>query len=503
MELIWNETDALRLILHRREQVEIEGSLPLPAGRIPADILDYSPDVSVNACRTEDGKMSINGSISAAVTAVDAGGEVFAFISESPFSHILDDGVIESGMLSEALPSVTMLTVRLTPDGRIMLAATVDLECFVTSAKSLRLLGGVSGVPDMEIKTQTLSYRARTELGNAVIHLSDEIASGGADSVLTSAVKLAVRDTVFENGGVTVSGMASCSILCRSAGGELMQLERSIPFRESVLTDGTADEVYACAVLRSGSARALGTEFSLIAFEADVELRVFGIKRNSLVLPLDAFSPSISFNCIRQETKLLSVLGGANTAHVLRENVTVPEGMADIFTAVSSSARPVITETRFSDGEMQLEGLLATRLVYRSSGGTLHSFSEDVPFTLVISSPAGADTAKLHVNCTCSVTGGSGRAAQITYNIEAGAEYLQVDTLMLAVGLAEQNPQPRPEASAFPCDGFSGMIIHSADENETVFDIAKRYSIPSSRVRELNPDCGDVFSDGEKVLLIV
>ena len=53
MELIWNEINALQLILHSAEQEELEGELPLPAGRTAAEILDYSAQVTVDGCRLE------------------------------------------------------------------------------------------------------------------------------------------------------------------------------------------------------------------------------------------------------------------------------------------------------------------------------------------------------------------------------------------------------------------------------------------------------------------
>ena len=502
MELIWNEINALQLILHSAEQEELEGELPLPAGRTAAEILDYSAQVTVDGCRLESGRMSVDGRITATLLAVDDAGDTFSFVSESPFSHSLVNAALESGMLGEASASLTLLSVRRAPDGRLLLSAVIDLDCFVTSAASLRTLGGVSGVRDMELKTRTASLTRRKELGSAIISVSDELSSGGADTVLTSRVRLSVRDTAFENGGVTVTGTASVSALCKSADGELLQLVRSIPFRESVQTDGMADDVYATAELRSSSVRALGTEFSLIAVEAAVELRVFALRTEELVLPLDAFSPSINFNCIRRETELLSPLGQSELTHTVRENLPVPDGMVDIFTALSVSARPVVTSSRVVGSELQLEGLLPTCVVYRTGGGKLDSFSDEVPFSLRMAAPAGAEFARVAADCSCSVTGGSGRAAQITYSIDCSAEFYGLLSTELAVGLAEQNAANKGAENFVP-EAFSGLIIHTASEEETVFDVAKRFRIPSARVRELNPECADRFNEGTKVLLIV
>lgn len=501
MELIWNEINAVELILRETAQTQLEGAVPPPDGRTVRELPDYTAEVFVSSCRTDAGRLDIEGRITAELVAADDSGELYSFISESAFTHTLSNEALEPGMPADVIPSLTALSIRRAPDGRLLLSAVIDLDCMVTSARPIRAIGGVNGAPDMELKTREVPTRTRTELGNAVIRLSDEIASSGADTVLSSGVQLSVRDTAFENGGVTVSGMAAVTVLAKSADGELLQIIRNLPFRESVQTDGAADEVFALVRLNESSVRALGTEFSLISFEADAEIRVFGLRKTALQLPLDAFSPTINFDCVRKKTLLLSSLGGADSQHTVRENVSVPDGMADIFAALSVSARPIATNVGVAGGELTVEGLLPTRLVYRSDGGRIGAFSEDVPFAIRMAAPNGADTARLRMGCSCSVTGGSGRAAQITYSIGCAAEFWSTEPAELVVGLAERNGQAQTGGDPFVPEAFTGMIIHTVGPDEDAFDIAKRFRLPTARVKELNPD--QPFSEGSKVLLVL
>lgn len=498
MELVWNEITAPRLILRETRQTLLEGAVPTPAGRSAAEILNYTAETALDSCRTESGKLNIDGRIEVRLVCTDDAGESYAFTSESPFSHTLANEAIEAGMTAEVLPQLSVLTLRRAPDGQIMLSAALDLDCAVISTAPIKALSRVNGVTDMEIRTGEASLCGRRLIGTNLIHLSDELSCDGADTVIVSDLRLSVRDTVLENGGVTVGGVAVVSALCRSNDGELLQLTRSLPFRESVETDGTAEEVYAFAAVKNSAVRALGTEFSLISVEADVELRVFGLKKTELVLPLDAYSPSINFNCIKQKASFLSVLGGAEPQHSIRENITVPDGMPDIFTALYVSARPILTGAELAEGELRLDGLLPTRLIYRSAGGSLSGFTEDVPFSFALTAPAGTQLPRITLGCTCSVTGGSGRAAQISYNLAAEAEFWGETRTELVVGLAEQNGE-----SAAPAESFSGIVIHTAAEGETLFDVAKRFRLPTKAVRELNPDCEGRLESGQKLLLIV
>lgn len=497
MELIWNEINAVRLAARGSEQTELEGALPPPQGRSVAEILDCTAEVSVDSCRTEAGKLSIGGRITARLFAADEAGERFAFTSESAFTHSVTGEAIESGMTAAVRARLAQLSVRKATDGRILLSAAVDMEYTVTTTAPLRVLSGVAGVSDMEIKTSSLEHSRRVELGSSMLHLSEELSESGAESVLIHGVVLSVRDTAFENGGVTVGGIAEISILALSAEGEPMQITRSLPFRENVATDGSADEVFAIAELRASSVRALGTEFSLISVDADIELRVFALRRGTLTLPLDAFSPSIDFSCVRRKTAVLSSLGGADSAHTLRENLTVPEGLPEIFSTVSAEALPILTETSVRGGEALIEGVLMTRLIYRSASGRLSAFNEDVPFTLRTAAPKDASSARIGLACTASVTGGNSKSAQITYNIAVCAEFFSACEVETVVGLAENSADKAQESIP------SGLIVHTVDDGDGVFDIAKRFRIPSSRILELNPNLKDGVRGGDKVLLIV
>lgn len=493
MELLWNELNALRLVYRGMDQAVVDAALPSPPNRRVVEVLDYTARARIENCRADAGKLNLDGDILVTVVAADDKAEVFSFASASAFSHSIEVPEADTGMYANATPMLETLSVRLLGDERLMLAAAVNIESVITSSTPIRVLSGVSGVADMEFKSSTLQSSRRVELAGETIRISEEISSDGADDVLQYTANISIRDTAYENGNIVVSGVVTLNVLCRSADGELMQLVRGIPFRETLDSGGSAEDIYTVAELREVSVRALGTEFSLIAFDADVDFRVFGIRTGTLSIPMDAFAPSINFNCLRQQINLMNALGGSSIQHSLRENISVPDGMADIFTALHAGTRPVVTSLSFSNGEMCVDGLLFTRLIYRSSGERLYSFTEDVPFTLRISSPSNATYAGLKVQASASVTGGSGRTAQISYNIDAAVEFFAEAEVNAVVGIAE--------CEASPIDG--GIVIYNASAGETVFDIAKHFRIRSERVLELNPDAPEVFSDGDKVILLV
>ena len=466
MELLWNDLSVLRLIHRSTEQVEVAGSIPPPGGCRAAELLDCSAEVEISNCKTETGKLNFEGRLCITIAAADETGDTFAFVGEIPFSHCTENADFAAGMLSNA-------------------------------AAPVRVLSGVSGVADMEIKSMQCRTARRVEIGSETIRFSEELSSEGADSVLSFSAQISVRDTAIENGGTSVSGIITLNALLKTSDGELMQLTRGVPFRESLSAAVGADEIYTVAELKNVSLRALGTEFSLLAFDADIDFRIFGIRRSVIDIPTDAYSPSLNFSCMYEKMTVANACGGSFAQHSLRENLSVPDGMADIFAALNAAARPIATNVSIEDSTMTVEGLLFTRIIYRSSSNRIYSFSDDVPFVLRMAAPSEANFAQLRLNASASISGGSGRTAQVSYNLDVSAEYFSESAVSAVAGVAETD-------NSNDADGKStGIILCNACAGEDAFDIGKRFGVPSQRVRELNPDSAEPFKDGDKLLLFV
>ena len=247
MELIWNEFGVQRLVMRRTAQVELEGTVPLPEniGAV-SELIDYSASVTAEACRTDEGRVLVSGRIELQAAALTPDEKPFAFTSESEFSSETEAEEVCPGMNADALPLLKSLTLRAVGGSQLRLNAVIDIELTVTTAAPTRTLAGISGRTDLETKKEELRTARRVELANETVRIGEEI-SGGAEEVLKYSVQLSMRDTGMENGSASVSGILQLNALCRSAEGELMQLVRSIPFRESIALSGSADEIYTVA----------------------------------------------------------------------------------------------------------------------------------------------------------------------------------------------------------------------------------------------------------------
>lgn len=490
MELLWEEAALSRLIYCASEQTIVEGRLPATEGRRVAEVLDSSARAAVDNTDVNDNEVTISGRIIVSVIALDESGSAFAFESTAEFSHSFEVAGAAMGMSAYVSPSVQSLSAH-AAEGAVDMSCAIDMELRVTAQSPLRMTAGVSGVSDIEMRHTTVSHARRVELGHDTLRLREELAEDGISDVILTEGQVCIRDTIIEQGGATVSGTITVSSICTDADGKLIQLVRQMPFRERLAVSGAAEGVYCHAVLNAIALRSLGSEFNLLAMEAEVSFRIYGVQTESVTLPVDLFSPSIGFECLKQNLRIQSFTEGKTVQSIIRETVTVPDGMADISESIFAAARPVVTSVSCNDNGVAADGILITRMVYRSAGDRIYTFSEDIPFTISIAD-GKCDLPIITASATASVTNGGGRNAQVMCGIVIDAELYSVSDVSVVTGLAETAAKASP----------NGIVVCFASEGECVFDIAKRYCVPCATVRQLNPEAVEPFADGTRLVLL-
>lgn len=492
MELCWKEINAERLIGKSKSQDKISGELPSPDGRKPEVILGRSARVVIDSSAAETDSVRIKGSIIANVTAEDADGESISYESKACFEHCVRIEGACPGMTAQTLASIQSVNMSPSENGAAI-DADVDFEVILSSSVPMKVTAGIKGIEDLEINAKKITHNRRSVIGSERIRMRDELAAEGVSEVVSSEGQIAVRDVSLEQGTASVSGVITVSAVTKDANGHLSQLFRQVPFRERVKTDSSADEVFCSAELASLYLTALGEEFALISMDADVEFMLYGINRAEIEIPVDAYSPSVGFDCLYEKALILDSRGIGMNQTTIKEMISLPDNAPELSVPLFSSAVPVVTSVNTDGNEVSVSGVLLTSVTYESTAGKRYFFNEDVPFEVVSENDFSVNMPVIKPNAVCTVTGTGDRSVQISYNVVLNTEYLNVIETSAAVGLAEKELTEK----------MIGVVIYFTSEGETDFDVAKRYSVPLSEVSRLNPDSVSPYREGEKLLLMV
>ena len=492
MELIWKELDAERLIARESVQVHIDGELPSPDGRIPSEIPAVNAQVAIDGASLETGEVRINGKIKVTLTALDEAGMPFGYESSAQFTHTVKMPEALPGMRAFVTPTVQ--TVSVFPDGKgALLDSDVDLSVWVVSSVPLKVTGGISGVNDLELKTRTVRLTERKLLGKETLMMREELSADGISDVIFAEGQIFVRDVSIEQGAASVSGTVTVSAVTNGSCGRLGQIVRQIPFRERVGVNGVSSDICCSASLDSIALRALGEEFALISMEAEITLNVYGVTEKVIVIPVDAFSPTIGFDCLYEDVELLSNKGMDHSQVTIKETLPLPDNAPEINAPLFVSARPLITAVEAGSESLEITGVLMTSAAYESASGRLFSFNEEVPFTAQATNTDGCNMPIVTASSTAQITGTTERGLLVQYSLLIETERYGLEAQKTAVGLAEKELPDRK----------SGILISFASEGEEIFDAAKRFGVSCDSVRELNPDIREPLSEGDRLIMLV
>lgn len=492
MELMWNDLDASRVMGSTVSQALVEGSIPMPEGRSANEVLDATGGVEVTAAEVSEGKVALTGRVSVDLILTGADG-VFAFSSSAVFRHNVAVEGAQAGMAANATAQLQSLDVALN-NNAIMMHSMVDLSCRVDSAAQLRMLKGIRGVDDLEVKELPLSISQKREVADENLRLREEIAAPNVETVLSAKAVAQLRDIKSDGVNADVEGTLNVNTLCADKDGRLTQMVQSFPFSQTVEVDASTNALSGVVNVAAVNVRSIGEDFGILAVDAMLGVRLFEKRTINCALPLDAYSPNLPFHCMHEHARLFNYAGTVNTRYPMNETVSVPEGMVEVSRVVYCSGRPVVTSAVVSGGRLSVEGLLFCRVVYQSESGSLYAFTEDLPFLAEVPVSAADDAeAQVEANGICTNATGSGRAVELSFAIQLCAELYELADANVVTGIAEAPPADVPH----------GIVVYFAGAGETLYDVAKRFNISRTKLLELNPIYSECLDEGQKLVMLL
>ncbi|OQB23571.1 MAG: hypothetical protein BWY11_01762 [Firmicutes bacterium ADurb.Bin182] len=494
MEILYNEASLNRIAGSAAAQAMVESDIPLPeAHRDAVRVLDADGSVNVDNVEVLEGRFMLEGSLKVKLICLDTDGTAFAFESSSTFKNTAAVEGAEPGMSYYCKPELLELSCE-PMGGSIRLSATVEFICRALDNTPIRTLGGIRGANDIEMLTREVNTALEETAGEAVFRMREEIASAGVSNVIAHNSNAAVREVTEQENSAAVEGTLTFNALCSNSEGELTQLVQHLPFGELVDIDPhRRGPLSAKANVEQLTIRPVGDEFGILAVEAQIKVTVNSLSSKSGMLPVDAYSPSRPFICNTDNIDVYRAQEPMQKRVVLRESASVPAGSPDIYRIVFAKGRPVVTGSDVINGQMKVEGMLFTTVIYTSDNNGLESFTEDIPFIMDMDVPRNTTDADIDVKCMSVSGSGAGRTAELSIVLEVTADPYEIEEVSVVRDAAEGGEQTP----------VRGIIVYFAGAGETLFDVAKRFRTTREALREANGDLPEHLSEGQKLLLFL
>ncbi len=479
----------------------VEGRLSVPAEKADIGrILLVQGRVHVNA-EPGDGKVFMEGNVRFSVVYMGLEGSIDSFESSSPFRHTENMDNAGAGMNAYAKGNIKEIEYTVEDDRTIYVKGVVSMSISGCVPVVYDAVTGADS-PDIQVKSLrrkmagTKDFRKDTAMVREDIRIPQSLPK--AEKILFSDAYAVVKSVKSEDLKIIVEGDIKLMVLYLSIdkNAPLQYYYDSLPFGDILAFEGASsgDFVLADADLfdlnmdvaeESGDILRLGAKINVLA-------TING--HNDIEYMEDAYSLKNRLNVKYNDFSYKHAVLSGSVKAFARSVIAIPPYEPSVSRVVCMKASPVIVTATPGTDRVYLEGLMMFSICYASPDG-MRSYSGEVPFESEAQLEGLLPTHGVDVSAEVeySTFEGAGRDISVKFMMDVQIKAFAQNSFRL-VSDVEETEEEAPHKK--------GITIYFADGDETLWDIAKRYSTTLDNVKKFNPDLEDSIKQGQKILII-
>ena len=471
-----------------RADINVEGDVPLPGSlRETTHILYAGASAVVESAEAMQDRISIAGRVIFRVLYVKGdANKAEAMEAAANFSHICDlpGATAHSDVYACARAEHVQHTVQ---GGRVSLRAQVHLDTRAVNCEPVDIVMGAADA-GMERKIQQVTLRRKTTRGSREVLLREEFALPAELAVqdtLGASATAAFHDTAGGQGRIGIAGEVTIEAVHTSGvpGKPLVITRHTVPVSQSVEITGEAGEMLDGRIIVKDVAVAsqdIGDGERTLRAEVLLGLEAWAEKEESAEVLADAYTTSGEDVRLTQEE--MTIRTGTNRSSLAESGKTpllLPEGSPPLRTMLAAFAAPVLTGHSQQGNRLIAEGVLETTLIYMSGEDDRPvSVRMDAPFRAAFAADAAPEDIISLTATNVEAQPITSDRAELRYILRMDVEGQQTQTISAAT-----------DAAAIPgVAPTRDIVLYFTQPGESLWDIAKRYRLPETEVRSLNPD---------------
>ncbi len=471
-----------------RTQIVVEGEVTLPGSlRQTADVLHASAMAVVENTESMQGRVSISGRVAFCVLYTQ--GEEHrpdAIEATADFTHLCDipGAAPRAEVFARAQVEQVEASVQ---NGRMTMRAIVRLCARVMSCEAMEVVTGV-GVSDAQTQTAQMTMRRTVGRGSADVLLREEFnlpAELAIRDTLCAFAAASFSDTAGGQGRIGLSGEVTIETIHASdlPGKPIIVTHHTVPVSQSVEITGESGDLLDGRIVVKDVAVAsqdMGDGERTMRAEVLLGLSAWADRQDTVELLIDAYTTS--GDSLRLNRTSCTIRTGDNRMHAAESGkaaLMLPDGAPSLRTMLAAFASPVMSAFTQQGNRLITEGTMKTTLVYMSEdGGAPVSVKMEAPFHAAFAASAAPEDIVTLTAANVEAVPITSDRVELRYILHAEVEGVQAESVSVVT-----------DAAAVPAEAASAdIVLYFTQPGESAWDIAKRYRIPESELRALNPD---------------
>lgn len=446
---------------------------------------------SVNSVRATagDGQVSISGKLNVKAVYVTSEGELDSIDYVSDFSKTV--ACVSATEGATVIADAKVADVQATTEGEtIKIQTVVELTPTVIVHNEYELLEQAEGAFVKDGESEFGKFEAITE---TECEVDEQYATGTVVEKVLAFDSQAELCKVTEDGDGALAEGEVCVTIVYQSEGKAVQKNMVIPFVQRIegkegATYDVRAEIRDSKLIIGGSATENVFEVKVVAgLCAIVCTKVCATLAKDVYCPVKELKLShmcLSYDCYDKTVRTRERISGSV------ETDGEDTGISRIVAAFATENEIATVERK--ENAVTVEGVLETCVIYLCDNDEYKSVSIDLPYIA-------------EANCTCTgdikVSVGE---CDVSAKVKRDREIEVTATVCVNVSCCEKRKicavdKIEEGADIKPCE--DSVSVYFAKQGETLWDVAKKLSMPPEQIAGQNPSLEDMLNAGEKVIV--
>jgi len=415
-----------------------------------------------------------------------------SIISLVPSAHIL-----ESQAASHIKSDGGLIT-------EVQTSHVINVSVLGLVGKDVRYVSGLRG--DVETKCEKRTVANMRSIIHEKFEISEMFTLGSdVEGILGVELNTCVRDINVTDGRITIKGMAYANATCaksvdgRSFVGNTFfdwDFTKSFNIKDISMNDIVSGHTTVANLsIKVESDRNRNSNPGLV-ITAEILFTGHAATAHEIETVEDAFAYENNLDFSHCDIMGTRGTMQVNIAADIEGNMTMPDNSPFISKILAVNGMSIGGVNAVpGDGKVTVEGVLTTSMTFECEEKQVHSHIAQVPFSTVCKIDGITKHHNISVAVTplnCNIKARRGKELLVDARIAVNACAHTMETHKVTANVALGPARPRDD---------SAITIHIAGKGESLWQVAKRTSIPTAEIIKQNPNLEQGITAGERIVL--
>jgi hypothetical protein len=481
-----------------KTELTIDGKFAIEQGKEIAKVLSIDGKPYILDEIVKVGEYTLKGKMCFELIYLSEDGNIYSNNSCSDFESTIKNDKITENTIVEPFIKVVDITMPSVKTNEVKVGAILNIEGYIINLKEIS-----SFVPnqDVMVKYKTKNYYEYKGKLSQKVNLDNEVKiKGDLNNIIGINTSLIVKDCFCGNDFVTVSGDLIYNVLYNASTDklDLKQVTESVPYKQEFELDGATTETKCTANVflvpdEMKVSVVQEDNYNTIKITTPLLFRVFAYNESSYEDVEDMFSLSYELKENRQEINYLNKIDELSFTENITNKTTLTPDKINYLGYYSPNN--VITNVKFDDNNISIEGVISLNAFYNKEGSEeVFSNTIEIPYA---TNEKNTNGLKDNVNITStiediSVKQNGDNELEITskINYELTSFNSEINNMLLSSTIVGDKILDD-----------SALTILIGKKGDTLWDLSKRLNISTDEILLQNKDLKEPLNGGERIII--